>query len=255
MSPLRPGKWLSAAARRTRSPDCASRLGREIGAPEGDLDPLNGPQRGHRRFPQRLVLREPLTRGFVQIDVRVGCRQDVRARPERRLEHVLQRRRDRLADDAPTANLFGDLGHAVIGAQPDHVVARTDAGVEVLEQRADRPIEPDEHVLNFMAARTVDVADPVSGREADAEKVRRRALAELQRIDRRRGHPAEILVGVRRALPAGVVVRIDFSAGDGERMRERRRPAHDLALARHRVLALIRRAAAASAPRPCRSRR
>ncbi len=97
----------------------------------------------------------------------------------------------------PRADLFGDFRDAVIGAQTDDVVARANARVQVREQRADRAVEPDEHVLNLMTARPVYMADTVCGRKADAEKVGRRAPAELQGIDCRRRHPAEVLVGVR----------------------------------------------------------
>ena len=85
-----------------------------------------------------------------------------------------------LARDPPRADGIGDLRDAVIRAQADDVVAGADGLVEMIEQPADRAVEPDEHVLDFVAARPEDMADAVDGRKADAEEVGLVAASELR---------------------------------------------------------------------------
>ena len=144
-----------------------------------------------------------------------------------------------LLDDAASTDLFGNLRDAVIGAQPDHVVAATDGRVEVIEERADRPIEADQRILNLVAARTVDVADTVDRREAHAEEIGRATLPELQRVDRRRCHSSEVLVRVRGSLPPRIESRIGLATRLGERMREGLGPARHLSFAFSLVVTLI----------------
>ena len=103
--------------------------------------------------------------------------------------------------------LLGNVGHAVVGTQRDHVLAGTDDGVEPIEQAADRAIEVRVHVPNFLAARPERVADQIGTRKADA-RTSVRVLAKLHRLDECGRHPSEVRVGERAVLPLVVVVRI-----------------------------------------------
>ena len=138
---------------------------------------------------------------------------DVRPRPERRPEDVLQGRGDGLARDAAPADLFGDFRDAVIGAQPEHVVAgarRRRRGARGACRSCDRagPERPGPR----------GCADRRRGRRRRRPRSSRREsrwscpVPSLQRVDGRGGHAPEILVGVRRLLPAGVEIRIGLPA-------------------------------------------
>ena len=135
--------------------------------------------------------------------------------------------------------LFRDWGDAVVRREPHHVFVAADEDVQPIEQRANRPIEVREHVLHLLAARPEGMTDQIGTRKTDAEDVDAAVFPELQRLDERRGEPAEIRVGVRAGLPLRAKLEVRFAAAALEHVWERRCPSRRRRLGQAVVWALI----------------
>ncbi len=97
------------------------------------------------------------------------------------------------------------------------------------------------HVLDLLAARPERVPDQIGAREADAEEIGSVVRAEREPVDQRRGHPRDVRVGERAALPLTVVLGARLAVAV-QRVRERRRPAFRRAFAEAVVgVAIVRR--------------
>ena len=123
--------------------------------------------------------------GLGEIELRVFDPRDVRARAQPGGDQRLLDRRGRRGQRHAAARLpgraarLGHRGHAVIGRQRQHVAVAADRGVERVEQRAERAVEPHDRVLQLVAVGAEVVADLVHGGEADAEEVHHAALPQL----------------------------------------------------------------------------
>ncbi len=118
----------------------------------------------------------------------------------------------------------------------------------MIQQPADRLIEPQQQVLDLVAPRTVGVADEVERREADGEVVHTIVLPQFQRVHGGGRHPPEIRVRERRALPAAVERRAGSVAGFPQLVRECSRHARPGPLGGCVVFVLI--VAGVEQPRP-----
>ena len=113
----------------------------------------------------------------VEIDVVVDHAGAVRAAAQLARQDVVDRAADRGGADAAgiealRLDALGHRRHAVIGRQPDDVVALADVAIELVEQQAELRVEMDQHVLDFVRVGTEVVADLVERGEADARENR-----------------------------------------------------------------------------------
>ena len=137
----------------------------------------------------------------------------------------------------------------MIRGERDDVGVATDERVDPIEQRPERSIELREHVLHFLAVRPERVSGQIEAREADGEQIAALVLAETQRLDERRGKPAQIRIRVRAALPLNVEVGVGCDARALEDVRKPSRPAARRRLPRNIVRRLIARLGQQARPR------
>src|SRR4029079_12307115 len=90
------------------------------------------------------------------------------------------------------SQLFGNRRHAVVSAQREHVLIRTNEGVESVEQRADGDVQMRVHVANFLCAWTKLMSDELRDRKAAGQDIGRVVLSKPHRLHESRGHPAKI---------------------------------------------------------------
>ncbi len=127
-----------------------------------------------------------------------------------------------------------DEGHdAVVGGEDHQDASLARAALRLLQETAERAVQPEEVVHLLLAVGAEGVADDVAGREAHGQDVGGLVRAQVVGLHRGRGQVEEHLVGEGRA--AQVVVEIEGRRGAGETVREHRVLAIPLAL--HVVLA------------------
>ncbi len=133
-------------------------LGEERGGHAG-----HGPQRAQHLVQRARVAPQPLDDLRFEDQVRALDAHRVRAGPERGFEGALRRlAQERDVEpagiDPEGRRLFGNRRGAVVGRQRDHVVAGADGAIEVVQQRANRAVEPGERVLHLVTGRAEVVA-------------------------------------------------------------------------------------------------
>ena len=180
-----------------------------------------------------------------QVDLAAHRARDRLGAAQGRTEGLFNPPADRLGGDAPgrqplRRHLFGNRRHPVIAGQGDDVARAADLAVERREERSERRVEPQQHVLHFVALRSEVVADQIERRETDAQVVRAGARPEVQRLDRRLAETFEVRVG-KRALFPRLVALARLHPVTLERMRERGRPEGWRALAASGIVIQVER--------------
>src|SRR5262245_7464143 len=99
---------------------------------------------------------------------------------------------------------------SVIGAEGYHVVAATNFAIEMGKEFGEVAIEGNQDVLNFAAARTEVVTNPIDCGITDSQEICSSALAETQRVDRSFGETRQVVVGVGAAEPLIVKFGVGF---------------------------------------------
>src|SRR5262249_59260064 len=110
-------------------------------------------------------------------------------------------RLDASAVDMVRHQLFGNWRDAMIRRQRDDVAPATDGTIEVLEQRAERRVQPRQVIADFPAPGAELVTDAIEAGEADAQQVDAVVRSELELVDQRRRHGSEIRIGERARIP------------------------------------------------------